>query len=47
MDIFKIIGIGIVGGVLSITVKQYRREYAVMVGLATILAILFLTIGTL
>lgn len=47
MDIFKIIGIGIIGGVLSITVKQYRREYGIFVGLATVLAILFMTLGTL
>lgn len=47
MDIFKIIGIGIIGGVLSITVKQYRKEYGIFVGLATVLAILFMTLGTL
>lgn len=47
MDIFKIIGIGIVGGVLSITVKQYRKEYGLLVGLAAVLAILFLSLGTL
>ena len=47
MDIFKIIGIGIVGGVLSITVNQYRKEYALLVGLASVLAILFLSLGTL
>lgn len=47
MDIFRIIGIGIIGGVLSITVKQYRREYGIFVGLATVLAILFMTLGTL
>ena len=47
MDIFKIIGIGIVGGVLSITVKQYKKEYAVLVGLAVITVILFFTLDTL
>ncbi len=47
MDIFKIIGVGIIGGVLSITVKQYRREYGIFVGLATVLAILFMSLGTL
>lgn len=47
MDIFKIIGVGLVGGILSITVKQYRKEYAVLVGLATVLIILFFTLGTL
>jgi len=47
MDIFKIIGIGLVGGVLSITVKQYRKEYALLVGLATVVVILFFTADTL
>lgn len=47
VDIFKIIGVGLVGGILSITVKQYRKEYAVLVGLATVLVILFFTLGTL
>lgn len=47
MDIFKIIGVGIIGGVLSITVKQYRKEYGIFVGLATVLAILLMTLGTL
>lgn len=47
MDIFKIIGIGLAGGVLSIAVKQYRKEYALLVGLATVAVILFLTLDTL
>ena len=47
MDIFKIIGVGLVGGILSITVKQYKKEYAVIVGLATVLVILFFTLDTL
>ena len=47
MDIFKIIGIGIVGGILSITVKQYKKEYALLVGLAVITVILFFTLDTL
>lgn len=47
MDIFKIIGIGLTGGLLSMTVKQYRKEYAILVGLATVLVILFLTMDTL
>ncbi len=47
MDIFKIIGIGLTGGILSMTVKQYRREYGLLVGLATAICILFLTLDTL
>lgn len=47
MDIFKIIGIGLVGGILSITVKQYRKEYAMLVGLVTVIVILFFTADTL
>lgn len=40
MDIFKIIGIGLIGGFLSLTVKEYRKEYAVLIGVATSIAIL-------
>ncbi len=47
MDIFKIIGIGLMGGILSMTVRQYRKEYAVLVGLVTVTVILFLTLDTL
>lgn len=47
MDIFKIIGIGLVGGILSMTVKQYKKEYAVLVGLVTVTVILFMTLDTL
>ena len=35
MDIFKIIGVGLIGGILSMTVKQYKKEYALLVALAT------------
>ncbi len=41
MDIFKIIGIGLIGGFLSLTVKQYRREFSVLIGVATSIAVLF------
>ncbi|MCC8160777.1 MAG: stage III sporulation protein AD [Oscillospiraceae bacterium] len=47
MDIFKVIGVGLVGGVLSMTVRQYKKEYAVLVGLATVIVILFFTLDTL
>lgn len=47
MDIFKIIGIGLAGGILSMTIRQYRKEYAVLVGLATVLLILFMALDTL
>ena len=45
MDIFKIIGVGLIGGILSMTVKQYKKEYALLVALATV--ILFFTLDTL
>lgn len=35
MDIVAIIGIGIVGAILSVTVKSYRPELAICVSLAT------------
>ncbi len=41
MDIFKIIGIGLIGGFLSITVKEYRKEFSVLIGVATSIAVLF------
>ena len=47
MDIFKIIGVGLIGGILSMTVKQYKKEYALLVALATVTVILFFTIDTL
>lgn len=39
MDIFKIIGIGLIGGFLSISVKEYRREFSVLIGVATSIAV--------
>lgn len=47
MDIFKIIGIGLAGGLLSMAVKEHRKEYALLVGLAAVTVILFLTLDTL
>ena len=47
MDIFKIIGVGLIGGILSMTVKQYKKEYALLVALATVTVILFFTLDTL
>lgn len=35
MDIFKIVLIGMAGGMLSLFLKDYRREYAVITGLIT------------
>lgn len=40
MDIFKIIGIGLIGGFLSISVKQYRKEFSILIGVATSIAVL-------
>ena len=36
MDIFKIIGVGLIGGILSMTVKQYKKEYALFFTLDTL-----------
>ena len=46
MSIFKIIGIGLVGGILSVAVRQYKKEYSMLVGLATLIVILICTIDT-
>lgn len=35
MDIFKITLMGIAGGMLSLFLKDYKREYAIAVGLVT------------
>lgn len=35
MNIFGIIAIGIIGAVLSITIKSYRPEYGIITGIAT------------
>ena len=35
IDIFKVIGIGLTGGILALFVKQYRPEMAVGISLAT------------
>ncbi len=35
----KIIGIGLVGGILAVTVRQYRKEFGILTGLAVVLAI--------
>ncbi len=39
-DIFKIIGIGLMGGVLSLIIKEHRKEYAIFVGIVTSLIII-------
>lgn len=40
-ELVKILGIGIVGGILSMVLKQYRREFGVITGLATAIVIFF------
>ena len=47
IDIFKIVGIGMAGGIMSMFLKNYRQEYAVLCGLLTALTILLLTANTL
>ena len=47
MDIFKIIGVGLVGGVLTMTVRRYKAEYGVLAGLATVMVILFFVMDAL
>ncbi len=46
MDIFKVIGIGLTGGILAVILKQYKNEYALLLGLATAALILFMTLDT-
>ena len=44
MDIFKIIGIGLAGGVLTMTVRHLRPEYGVLTGLITVAVMLSFTL---
>lgn len=46
MDIFKVICIGLTGGILAVILKQYKNEYALLLGLATAALILFMTLDT-
>ena len=43
MNIFTIIAIGIIGSLLSVTIKSYRPEYGLITGIATGIIILSLT----
>lgn len=47
MDIFKVIGIGIVGAVIAIMLKQTKSEFSVMAVLATGIIILILILNSL
>lgn len=44
MDIFKIIGVGLAGGVLTVTVRHCKPEYGVLTGLITVAVMLFMTL---
>lgn len=41
MDVFKIVGIALTGAILSLTVKEYRRELSVCIGIITGIILLF------
>ena len=47
MDIFQIIAIAVVGAVLSVTIKSYRPELAILIGVATGILVLFFTVDSL
>lgn len=47
MNIFAIIAIGVIGALLSVTLKSYRPEYGTMTGIATGILIIMLTSGNL
>ena len=42
MDIFEIIALGIIGAILSVTLKSYRPEYAIISALGTGIIILLM-----
>lgn len=41
-DIFKIIAVAITGGILSVFLKSYKKEYAMLLGIVTALILLFI-----
>lgn len=43
MNIFEIIAIGVIGALLSVTLKSYRPEYGLMTGIVTGILIILLT----
>ncbi len=47
MDIFKISVIALAGTVLAVVLKEYRKEYSLYVGLATVVIILGMIINQL
>ena len=47
MDMTSIVALGIIGAALSVLLKQYHKEYAMVVSLVTGLLILFFIIGQL
>lgn len=47
MDIFKISVIALAGTVLAVVLKEYRKEYSLYVGLATVVIILSMIINQL
>lgn len=47
MDVFGIIGIGLVAAVLAVVLRQYRPEFAILVSLAAGVWILFRVAGDL
>jgi len=43
LNIFEIIAIGVIGALLSVTLKSYRPEYGLMTGIVTGILIILLT----
>lgn len=42
MNIFKIVAVGLVGAILSVSIKSYRPEYGILVGAASGVIILLM-----
>lgn len=47
MDIFQMVGIGIISALLAVTVKRWRPEMAVAIGIAAGIALMLSMAGTL
>ncbi|MBQ3048566.1 MAG: stage III sporulation protein AD [Oscillospiraceae bacterium] len=41
MDIYAVIGLGVIGAVLAVLLSQYRAEYAILISIAVGIAILY------
>ena len=44
--IIKVVVIGIIGAVLAVTIREYKKEFALFVGIVTGIVILYMLMGS-